>query len=522
MMDNENKAVETTVENAGTPTPTPKKKRRVNRRLRFGASATALTALVIAGVVLLNVVAGWAEDRFPISLDLTADETYTLSEDTLKIVEGIDEEVQVIAFQEESYFSTPAFNDEVNTVVRQFYEGLRQCQSVTGGRVTAKYVNYANNPTLVKQYADYNVDENSILFLCGKRHSVIALTDLFTYDEQMYYYYGELDVTESLVDRMVASNLLKVTGNLAPVVMLTGHKEESATVSNLKVVLANNGYDVEECDLTRSETINADAITLVIPAPTTDYSAEEIALINAWLQQDGEYSRHLVLFTNYAADCPNLYELVQEEYGIEVTDRMIRETAKYYGTNYAPYGDIPESAFSKGVTGKQALVLYNQQLVAHKSSDSEQSLYNLPIVTFGDTAQLVDVPDNLDAEEEPNPYDAETYPIAGAIVAHKQVPSPTLDITVHSYAAVFGSPHFLDEGVLASFDVGNETLFMNVFNTLSGSENTVTVSSRSMNNEVLGMEAGTAQWLGIGVFAVGLPVVTLLIGIILFLRRRHL
>ena len=519
-MNNENKTVQTTVEEQGTPAP---KKRRVTRRFRFGATATALTALVVAGVVLLNVVAAWAEDRFPISLDLTADETYTLSDDTLKIVEAVDEEVQVIVFQEESYYSTPGLGDEINMVLRQFYEGMRQCQSVTGGRVTTKYINYANNPTLVKQYADYNVDENSILFLCGNRHSAISLTDLFTYDETTYYYYGELDVTESLVDRMVASNLLKVTGNLAPVVMLTGHKEESATVSNLKAVLANNGYDVEECDLTRSETINEDAITLVIPAPTTDYSADEIALINAWLQQKGEYSRHLVLFTNYAADCPNLYELVQEEYGIEVTDHMIRETASYYSTNYAPYGDIPESEFSKGVAGDRALVLYNQQLIAHKSNDSEQSLYNVPIVTFGKTAQLTDIPDDLDAEEEPTPYNAETYPIAGAIVAHKQVPSPTINMTVHSYAAVFGSPHFLNESVLTYFNTAeNEALFMNVFNKLSGSENTVTISSRSMTAEVLEFEAGTAKVLGLGVFAIGLPLATLLLGIVLFLRRRHL
>ena len=296
-MDNENKVVET-----GTPAP---KKRRVNRRLRYGATATALTAVVVAAVVLLNVLVTALENRFPLTLDLTADEVFTLSEDTLKIVEDIEDEVQVIVFQDESYYSTPAFNDEVNTVVRQFYEAMRQCHSATNGRITTQYINYADNPTLVKPYAQYEVDENSILFLSGNRSGVIAMTDLFAYDQQTYYYYGEIDVTESLVDRAIASNLLKVTGNLAPVVMLTGHDENSATVSNIKAVLANNAYEVEECDLTRSEVINEDAITLVIPAPATDYSAEEIAVINAWLQQKGEYSRHLVLFTDYAADCPN-------------------------------------------------------------------------------------------------------------------------------------------------------------------------------------------------------------------------
>ncbi len=518
-MDNENKTIETTeTEAASAP-----KKRRVNRRLRYGATATALTAVVVAAVILLNVLVTALENRFPLTIDLTADEIFTLSDDTLKIIEGIEDEVEVIVFQDESYYSTPAFTDEVNTVVRQFYEAMRQCHSVTNGRITTRYINYADNPTLVKPYAQYEVDENSILFLSGNRSGVIAMTDLFAYDQQTYYYYGEIDVTESLVDRTVASNLLKVTGNLAPVVMLTGHAENSATVSNIKAVLANNAYEVEECDLTRSQTINEDAITLVIPAPSTDYSAEEIAVINAWLQQKGEYSRNLVLFTDYAADCPNLYELVQEEYGITVTDHMIRETVSYYSDNYTPYGDIPESEFSAEVTSQKVLVPNIQQLLLGRDNNSELSLYNVPIVTFGDTAQLVDIPDELNAEEEPVPYNAETYPVVGAAVAHKQVPSPTINMTVHSYAAVFASPHFLNESVLTYFNTAeNEALFMNVFNTLSGSENTVTISSRSMTAEVLEFEAGMAKVLGLGVFAIGLPLVTLLLGIVLFLRRRHL
>jgi len=38
----------------------------------------------------------------------------------------------------------------------------------------------------------------------------------------------------------------------------------------------------------------------------------------------------------------------------------------------------------------------------------------------------------------------------------------------------------------------------------------------------LEFEAGAAKVLGLGVFAIGLPLATLLLGIVLFLRRRHL
>lgn len=518
-MDNQNKMIEKV-----PPTP---KKRTVNRRLRYGAVATALTVAVIVAVLLLNVVARYLETMYPINLDLTRDETFTLSEDTLKVVGAVQEDVEIVIFQDESYYRTPTgFTDEVHTVIRQFYEGLRQCQSTSGGRVTATYINYADNPTLVKPYAKYEVNENSILFLCGDRYSVIELTELFNYEEMVQYYnlYYTFPAVESYVDRQLATHLLKVTGHLAPVVLMVGHNEDSYTVNDLTAVLTNNAYTVETCDLTKSETISEDAITIIFPAPATDYSHEEIAKINAWLQQGGEYSRNLLLLTDYTADCPNLYELVEEEYGIEVTDTLIRESVSYYNSPYFAYGDIPAETLAGDVQGAKVLMPYTQQLILHKENNQELSLYNVPVVTFGDTAQLVDVPDDLSADsKEPTPYDAETYPVVGAAVAHKQVPSPTIGMTVHSYAAVFGSPDILAEEVRLYVHIAeNEKLFMNVFNELSGSKNAVTISSRSMESELLAYEAGTAKWLGLGVFTVGLPLITLVLGIALFLRRRHL
>ncbi len=523
-MDNKNQSTEQ-VTPVQTELATPKKERTVNRRFRYGALATALTVLVIVAVVLANVGVRLLETAYPLNLDLTKDETFTLSEDTLKVVSDVQEDVEVIVFQDESFYRTPSgFTDEVHTVIRQFYEGMRQCQSATDGRVSTTYINYADNPTLVKPYAKYEVDENSILFLCGDRFSVIELTDLFNYEEMVQYYqtYYTFPTVESYVDRQIATHLMKVTGHLAPVVVMVGHDENPYTLNDLTTVLENNAYTVETCDLTKSEKISEDAITIVFPAPATDYSHEEIATINAWLQQNGEYSRNLVLFTDYTADCPNLYELVNEEYGIEVTDTVVRETVSYYNNPYLAYGDIPSEPLAGDVQGSKVLVSYAQKLVLHKDNNKELSLYNMPIVTFGDTAQLVDIPDEL-TDKEPTPYNSETYPVVGVAVAHKQVPSPTINMTVSSYAAVFGSSDFLAEEVRKYvYTAENEALFMNVFNELSGAKNAVTISSRSMDSVLLTYEAGTAKWLGLGVFAIGLPLITLVLGIAIFLRRRHL
>lgn len=511
-------ATETVEATPNTPAP---KKRRISRKLRYGTTSTVLTVVVIVGILLLNLVAGILNDRFPLSLDLTADDTFTISEDSRKVAADVTDEVQVIAFQDEAYYSSPSLSsDDLNTIARQFYEAMKQYNTASGGNITTRYINYADNPTQVAKYAEYDVTENSILFLCGERYSVTSLAEMFNYDQETMMYYNNLVVTESLVEQIIATNLRKVSGNLAPVVIMTGHGEDTYTVANVKLVLGNNAYETVECDLTKTEDINVDAITMVIPAPTTDYSAEEIVKIRDWLQQGGEYSRNLVVFTNYAADCPNLYELINEEYGIEVTRELVYETSSYYNSNYYAYGTIADSDFTTEIADKKALSLYTQRLKLNKENNTDLSLYNVPLVTFGSTAQLVDLNTELD---KATPYKADAYPVVGAAYAHKQVPSPTTSTTVDSYVMVYGSAFFLDTTVLSYIsNAENEEVFVGAFNAISGSAKLTTISSRSMSQTVLAYEDATAKAIGIGVFTVAIPVATLAIGLIVFLRRRHL
>lgn len=498
----------------------PKKKRKIHRKWRYGTASTVLIVAVIAAVVLLNVVANLFENRWPLSLDLTADDTFTLSDDCREVAAGVKQEVEVVIFQNESYFSSPSFGSEqLNTVIRQFHEALNQCVTASGGNIRTRYINYADNPTLVSQYADYDVSESSILFLSDGRYSTVTTDDLFSYDQESYYYYGSLTITESLVEQVIAANLRKVTGELSPVVMMVGHSENTYALNNLKTTLEANAYEVIECDLTQSDTIERNAITMVIPAPTVDYSNDEIVQIRTWLQQNGEYSRNLVLLTDYTADCPNLYEFVNEEYGIEVSRELICETKSYLQTPYAAYGDIATDDLIDGVSGK-VLSQYTQRLILNKDNDSERTIYNVPLVTFGSTAQLV----SLDAVESDSvtPYDADSYPVVGAAYAHKQVPSPTANMQVHSYVAVFGSPYFLDQALSYVSSAKNASLFTALFNEISGAENAALVEARTMTAVTLDYEASTAKVVGIWIFTLAVPILTLGIGLALYLRRRHL
>lgn len=68
----------------------------------YKLSSAALTAVVIAAVILLNVLVSAISDKVPLQLDLTKERIYEFSEQTNKIIKAIDEEVKVYALYPES------------------------------------------------------------------------------------------------------------------------------------------------------------------------------------------------------------------------------------------------------------------------------------------------------------------------------------------------------------------------------------------------------------------------------------
>lgn len=500
--------------------PEKQKKKGPNRKLRMGATATILTVVVIVGVVLLNVVMGILNDRYPLKLDLTSDKNFTLSDESVEVAKAVKEDMQIVVFQEETNLTKPGWgSDSLNLVIRQFYEALKQYSNYSGGKITLEFFDPNTNPVKAAKYKDYEVTDQSILFLCGKRNSVITLFDLFTYDDTSLYYSGQYVVTESHVEKVLATNVRRVAGELDPVILFTGHGEDKAAIANVTDTLELNGYEVVQHDLTAAGEITEEATTAVLAAPSKDFGDAEILKLREWLQNDGLYTRHLVLMAHYAADCPNLYEFLEEEYGIEVTRDIIVETKNYYTAGTNAYGMIGASDYTSSLAEKKALLINTRRLVLHQDSDTTKSLYNIPLVTFEKTAKLLDI----DAETIDETRDADSYPIVGMAYAHKQLDASTANITVDSTLLVCGSQATLDSNVRKYItNAENEALFMGVFNGMTGSEDNIMVSSKPVNQSTITYESGTQQWIGLGLFTIALPLAALLIGLIVFLRRRHL
>ena len=501
------------------------KKPRDSRKLRFGAMSTAVTVVVIAAVILLNVVAGILNDRFPLTADLTADQSYSLTDQGKEVAAAVENDVQVIVFAEEEMFQSPNMGDDrLNTILRQFYQFSREFTNLTDGKVTFTYLDLNANPTEAQQYTEYGISSGSILFLSGERSRTITLDDLYTVEQSSYYDY----TVTSIVEQALASGINAVgSGEVTYTTILTGHGEDETAISVLDSLLTLNGYEVEQVDFSSAQEIGEDTTVLILPGPTVDFNASEIDRLRSWMSNNGQLDRHLLFYCNPMGSCPNLYGFLREDYGIEVTSNLIRETDSSKGAfdmwtgSFIPRVTPESTDYTPSIGSREVLFPNGLQLILHYDSDPETtSLQNIPILTFDNTARLLPVSD-ADSEDGTSSEDlleADEYPIVGMAVAHT---STYIDNVEHeANVLVSGSLEALY--YTSQTQYANETLLLDSINVLSGKDNVVNISGNTLSNDLLSFSAQTVTILGIYVFTIGVPAAMLIICLIVFLRRRHL
>lgn len=505
------------------------KKERVkkdHRKLRYGGMATAVTAIVVALVIVLNVVVDILADRYPLNLDLTSNQQFSLTENSVEIAQSIDKDVQVTVFLAEENFQNPsASTTQLNDMLREFYRAMQQYRTYSDGHVTVEYVDLNLNPTLASNYEQYEEDiqAEDVLFVCGDRHRLSNLSDMY---ERSYDYYTYTETYTSLVEQTLASNFVFVTREKREVItVFTGHNDMDNGIDLMKNIYELNGYEFEEVNLSTATEIDPDTVAGMILAPTTDFTQTEIERLRDWLDNDGKLDRNLVVYAHPTAQLPNLYEFLEVEYGIEVTDNLVVETDSNRVLDmvgYTSLADVASTDYTSAFSGTANIVTQQtRQLILHREGTSEElNPYNTALVTMPESAELLSLATE-DGEAATETVPADEYPIVAVAMATKSTYDNDQERYISTNVMVSGSIYMAAYYSQAS--VSNEDLLLNTMNTMTGKESdTINVSSKSLESETVTFTLGTAMVLGLGVFTIGIPAVVLIICLVVFLRRRHL
>ena len=176
---------------SAAPEETPKRKKMdpaVRKKLRYGSIATAITCVVVAIVVVVNLLVSGLMKKYPVKLDLTENGVYEISQESIDFLNTLDKEVNFTVLMPESSFQTSGASMKMVSEVLERYTQYTD-------KIHLSYVDPSSNPDVVNSYQEYysgTLQTGDIVVSDAKDPSklrVVNINSLFTIDQQKYYYY---------------------------------------------------------------------------------------------------------------------------------------------------------------------------------------------------------------------------------------------------------------------------------------------------------------------------------------------
>ncbi len=224
------------------------------RETKLGAMMSISVIAVLAILVGIN----WAVTRRDKRWDLTAAGSFTLSDQSVKVLGGLKTPVKVLVFDEPTGF-------------QRFRDSLTMYSSASPN-VQVEYVDVVKEPARAREYA-----------------IVAPGTIVMEYD-------GRREKVMSEREQDLTNNLIKVTtGRQVKAYFVQGHGEHDTTgndqqgYASIVDALKRDNYTVEELVLAQSEGgVPADASVLIVAGPEADYLKPEVDAIRTFLRKGGK------------------------------------------------------------------------------------------------------------------------------------------------------------------------------------------------------------------------------------------
>ena len=123
-------------------------------------------------VVLVNVIFSLLADRFPMDVDLTSDNIFEVTDETIDYLKNLDQKVSITVLAKEEEFSgNNAYYTQANEVIQKYAK--------YSSNVTITYLDLYSNPDFVNKYPKETLYTGYIIVECGDRYQVLTAYDLF-------------------------------------------------------------------------------------------------------------------------------------------------------------------------------------------------------------------------------------------------------------------------------------------------------------------------------------------------------
>jgi len=393
----------------------------INRKkLRFGGVSVALTAFVIAAVVLINVLFYALATNLRWYVDMTSESLFTLSDEFKTLLDtailgenGVNaERAKYNAdnglkpgdddYKDEAqvtiYFCDDPDNLQANYYMRYVYTTALELEAEFDF-VDIDYYNVVYKPSEVTKYQKTGtvVTSNSIIVESGTEYRVFSLASMFVSkeDDGTYWAYNG--------EKKLAGAILAVTAAEQPIAYVTANHSEGYYDTALLDLLQDAGYDIRiegreyldsegntqkiPClnDKTKNPLEDEDVRLVVVYNPRSDFQTEgvnELDRLNRFLEDNnslmvfmGPTSPVLSSFEEWLADKWGVkfdrYNANGEIYSYMINDTSASLDSAGYAikANYVTSGGIGHSIYSKMLDNGMSPSVYFENAMSISFAD---------------------------------------------------------------------------------------------------------------------------------------------------------
>ena len=163
------------------------------KNMSISAYNSTMTVIIVAVVVAANLIVGALPNKYTV-WDLTTNKLYSLTQDSIDYVSGLDGDVTIYVLNTE---------DNTDSMVKQTLEHYKDLTD----KISVEYVDPLVNPKFASQYMDAatTVSRGTIIVESDKRYKVINSSSLYetsmdysTYQSTTTGYDGEGQITSAI------------------------------------------------------------------------------------------------------------------------------------------------------------------------------------------------------------------------------------------------------------------------------------------------------------------------------------
>ena len=455
---------------------------------RRGALSAAITALAVAVVILVNLLAAQLPEHWT-QFDLTDSGIYDISDTTRDYLADLDEDVVIHVL---------ADKDSLDTRIVRFLATYEELSS----HLSVEYTNPVVYPSVL---TDYGVDSNTIVVTCeatGRQES-FSIDDIIGYDIMSYYYYGSYNETDFDGEGLLTSAVDGVLTDASRTIYQTTGHDETALSSTVETLLAKSHLSISSVNLLTNNGIPEDCDLLIINDPTRDLAADELDMILEYLSTGGQ-----VIYNMAGADLslPNL-ETLCATYGMDVAPGLIADTQRYYqNTPYWFFPLVDNSVDVASGLSSDATLLFCASRGFTLTDPARDSITVQSFLTTSEEGVAV----TGDTAEDQTPG---TYAVAATATEE-------IDDNITGRLTVFGSDSLINDAINSTFtNLDNLTLFTSAVTVDFDDISSLSIEPVSLQTPTNTISTG-GIWALLLIFLV--PGALLIYGFIRWLRRQKL